>query len=79
MDDQLDMKKRVESWHKNLHQILNEEEKRPEFDIHAYGTTILNCFSHVGEEKSFDVLVQGMHNSEVPRYFLSVLMMVVIK
>lgn len=77
MNEQLEMRKRVQAWHDNLHPILEEEEKRTTFDIHEYGTRVLNCFNSVGEQKSFKDLVGGLEQEEVARYFLSILMMVV--
>lgn len=74
------MLKRVQKWHENLRPILEEEEKRTEFDIHEYGTRLLNCFKSIGEQKTFKELiglVEGFAQEEVSRYFLSTLMMVV--
>lgn len=77
MDEQLEMRKRVQIWHDNLRPILKEEEKRNAFDIHEYGTRILNSFNSKGEKKSFKELVGGQKPEEVARCFLSTLMMVV--
>jgi len=77
MNEQLEMRKRVQSWHDNLRPILKEEEKRIEFDIHQYGTQVLDCFETLGEQKSFKDLVGGLEQEEVARYFLSTLMMVI--
>lgn len=76
MNEQLEMRKRVQAWHDNLRPILAEEEKRTAFDIHEYGTRMLNCFKSVGEQISFKNLVGGLEQEEVARYFLSTLMMV---
>ncbi|VVC32198.1 Condensin-2 complex subunit H2, C-terminal,Condensin II complex subunit H2, N-terminal [Cinara cedri] len=75
INEELAMRKRVDAWHDKLRPILKEEEKKTEFDVHAYGTDILNSFSHVGEEKLFKDLVKDKNSSDVSRYFLSVLMM----
>lgn len=77
MNEQLEMRKRVQAWHDNLRPILAEEEKRTAFDIHEYGTRVLNSFNSVGEQKSFKDLVGGLGQEEVARYFLSTLMMVI--
>ncbi|XP_025414197.1 condensin-2 complex subunit H2-like isoform X2 [Sipha flava] len=72
------MLKRVQQWHENLRPILEEEEKRTEFDIHEYGTRLLNCFKSIGEQKTFKELIElvgGSAQVEVSRYFLSTLMM----
>lgn len=76
MNEQLKMRQRVQEWHNNLRPILEEEEKRTEFDVHEYGTRILNCFELIGEKKLFGELVGGLDKEEVARYFLSLLMMV---
>lgn len=77
MNEQLEMVKRVQIWHDNLRPILEEEEKRTAFDIHEYGTRILNSFESKGEKKPFRELFQGLEQEEVARYFLSTLMMVI--
>ncbi|XP_060838291.1 condensin-2 complex subunit H2-like isoform X1 [Rhopalosiphum padi] len=76
MNEQLKMRQRVQEWHNNLRPILEEEEKRTEFDVHEYGTRILSCFEFIGEKKLFRELVGGLDKEEVARYFLSLLMMV---
>ncbi|KAL5242117.1 hypothetical protein ACI65C_009527 [Semiaphis heraclei] len=76
MNEQLKMRQRVQEWHNNLRPILEEEEKRTEFDVHEYGTRILSCFEFIGEKKLFKELVGGLDKEEVARYFLSLLMMV---
>lgn len=70
------MMKRVDDWHNKLQIFLKEEENIPKFDIHKYGTDILNSFTCIGEEKSFTELVQEKNKSEVSRWFLTVLTMV---
>jgi len=77
MNEQLEMRKRVQAWHDNIRPILEEEEKRTDFDIHQYGTEMLDCFQSIGEQKSFEDLVGGLKEEEVARYFLSTLMMVI--
>ncbi|XP_060840521.1 uncharacterized protein LOC132921473 isoform X2 [Rhopalosiphum padi] len=76
MNEQLEMQKRVQEWHDNLRSILEKEEKMIEFDVHEYGTRILNCFDSIGEQKLFKDLVGGIDKVEVARYYLSLLMMV---
>ena len=39
-----ELAKRVRIWHENLGPKLEEVEKRGDFDIHAYGTQILDKF-----------------------------------
>lgn len=76
MNEQLEMRKRVQEWHTNLRPILEDEEKRIEYDVHEYGSNILSCFEFIGEKKLFRELVGGLDKEEVSRYFLSLLMMV---
>jgi len=78
MNEQLEMQKRVLQWHDNLRPILEKEEKIIEFDVHEYGTRILSCFESIGEQKFFKELVGGINKVEVARYYLSLLMMVLI-
>jgi len=72
------MQKRVLEWHNKLQPILEKEEKMIEFDVHEYGTRILNCFESIGEQKFFKDLVGGIDKVEVARYYLSLLMMVLM-
>lgn len=72
------MRKRVLEWHNKLRPILEKEEETSEFDVHEYGTRILNCFESIGEQKFFKDLVGGKDRVEVARYYLSLLMMVLM-
>lgn len=76
MDEQLEMRNRVQAWHDKLRPILEEEEKRNEFDIHEYGTRVLDCFDSIGSQKVLKNLIGGLEHEEISRYFLSTLMMV---
>lgn len=67
---------RVQLWHDKLRILLEQETKRSNFDVHEYGTRILNCFQTKGEQKSFSELVRGQKQEEVARIFLSILIMV---
>lgn len=78
INEQLEMQKRVQEWHDSLRLILENEEKVIEFDVHEYGTRILSCFESVGEQRLFKDLIGGIEKVEVARYFLSLLMMVLI-
>lgn len=79
MNEQLKMVKRVQIWHNDLRPLLEEEEKKSTYDIHEYGTCILNSFESKGEQKSFKELFGGLKQEEVARYFVSTLIMVVNK
>lgn len=41
------MQRRVESWQQKLAPILAQEERRPEFDIHQYGDSVLSAMAGV--------------------------------
>jgi len=75
MNEQLEMRKRVQIWHGNLRPILELEEKRNEFDIHEYGTDVIVCFENIGEKKSLEDLVGGLEE-KISRFFLPTLMMI---
>ncbi|KAE9415572.1 hypothetical protein Angca_005258, partial [Angiostrongylus cantonensis] len=45
---------RVQEWENAMLPILEEEEKRKEFDIHEYGDELLDMFHEVGEVKTLD-------------------------
>jgi condensin-2 complex subunit H2 len=36
----------VGQWQERLNPLLQEEEERPEFDIHAYGRTVIDTMEH---------------------------------
>ncbi|KAL5240379.1 hypothetical protein ACI65C_007789 [Semiaphis heraclei] len=76
INEHLEMRKRVLEWHNKLRPILEKEEETSEFDVHEYGTRILNCFESIGEQKFFKDLVGGKDRVEVARYYLSLLMMI---
>lgn len=70
--------KRVENWTSKIHPILEDEEKRPEFDITAYGRDILEGVEEVnaksGEtEIPMSTLFQGCAKYDVCRKFLATL------
>lgn len=73
---------KVNNWHRKLKPILALSEKRNHFDIHAYGTEIINSFGpEVAEEPSSPQLInfaQVMEQKQedfTARYFLSMLML----
>uniref|UniRef100_A0A1I7XRG4 CNDH2_C domain-containing protein n=1 Tax=Heterorhabditis bacteriophora TaxID=37862 RepID=A0A1I7XRG4_HETBA len=66
---------RVQDWDERMQPILEEEETRKEFDIHEYGTELLEFFTESGEMKSLSELLIGKKEHEISRYFLSCLMM----
>ena len=54
---------------------LESVERRNAFDIHAYGSRILNNFSSQRSSVSFNSVVRGQKPEEKSRYFLSMLML----
>ena len=72
-----ELAKRVRIWHENLGPKLEEVEKRGDFDIHAYGTQILDKFPE-GNRKTtikFQDVISASSPEEVSRLFLSSLML----
>ena len=72
-----DLAKRVATWHDSIGPRLDAVEKRGNFDIHQYGSKILDHFPE-GNAKTtitFIELAQGKEREEVARYFLSSLML----
>lgn len=72
---------KVNNWHRKLRPILIESEKRNHFDIHAYGTEIIDSF---GSEEStttetpkinFAQVMENKQQDFTARYFLSMLML----
>lgn len=57
---------------------LEAAEERSHFDIHEYGSKILNAFPENEKDptKSFEEIVAGHSSEEVSRYFLASLMLV---
>lgn len=80
-----ELAKRVRLWHESLTPILEEVEKRGDFDVHDYGTKILSEFEDIsgtdGDGKSakttlnFKHFVAGKSKEEAARVFLSSLML----
>jgi hypothetical protein len=78
-----DLAMRVRSWHERIAPKLEAVEKRGDFDIHNYGSKIIDRFG-VGNEGAvkarktsynFKELVVGKTQEEACRIFLSVLML----
>jgi len=71
-----ELAKRVDEWHQKIAPKLEAAEERSSFDIHEYGTKILNTFNgEIGSKKQFAEIVAGEPREEVARYFLSSLML----
>eukprot|EP00092_Neocalanus_flemingeri_P017266 GFUD01018670.1.p1 GENE.GFUD01018670.1~~GFUD01018670.1.p1 ORF type:complete len:675 (-),score=216.95 GFUD01018670.1:180-2204(-) len=73
--------RKVGKWHDMMGPRLDKVEKRKAFDIHAYGSQILDSFHSDkyprGKAIPFDEVVRarGLKGEEVARYFLSTLML----
>lgn len=77
-EDDSEMRKRIQDWHDTIGPILEkEEEEKVAFDVHVYGTRLLNCFRTIGEKKTFKELAGGLNQEETARYFLATIMMVI--
>jgi len=61
-----DLSRRVNEWQERLGPILLEQESRPPFDIHKYGSNIINCLSSSAPEKIQKSIVEQKH-SEIDR------------
>uniref|UniRef100_A0A182MWP6 Condensin-2 complex subunit H2 C-terminal domain-containing protein n=1 Tax=Anopheles culicifacies TaxID=139723 RepID=A0A182MWP6_9DIPT len=70
---------KVSLWHRNLKPILMESEKRTHFDIHAYGTEIIDTFDPNVPLGSESITLEKVLSNKPPhstaRFFLSVLML----
>lgn len=69
---------KVSAWHDSIRPHLEREEGRTNFDIHEYGSKILQKFpaSHAKMSLTFGECVQNEARDEIPRYFLSSLLLV---
>ncbi len=61
-----DLARKVAAWHEMIAPRLELVEQRSEFDIHAYGTRILDTFGRErGAVRSFGLLMAGKPKEEV--------------
>lgn len=67
-----DSQKRIEEWKTFISNKLEHMEQHSDFDIHAYGTKIIESLE-VKDSKKFKDIVQGKNAGEVSRYFLATL------
>lgn len=72
--------KHVQRWESELLPLLEEEERRREFNIHKYSSELLENFADIGDGKSFVELMAASESvlprHEISRYFLSSLMLI---
>ena len=71
-----DLTRRVNKWRTKITPVLALEEERQSFDIHSYGSKILDSFSNCGDVVPFSIVVSDTSRKEVARTFLSSLMLV---
>lgn len=76
IDDMKTMSKRVSDWHNSLRHILQESQGRNSFDIHEYGTHIIELIKSKGAESTFEDVLTGREPSSIANYFLSMLQLV---
>lgn len=72
--------RRVQAWHEMIQPRLREAESRRDFDIHLYGSRILDKFGSdapVGGNCSFSKVVQQQPKNEIARFFLATLQLVI--
>uniref|UniRef100_A0A0K2VBG1 Condensin-2 complex subunit H2 n=1 Tax=Lepeophtheirus salmonis TaxID=72036 RepID=A0A0K2VBG1_LEPSM len=72
-----DLAKRVSSWHEHIRPKLEAVESRGSFNIHSYGTKVIESFPNDDRKTSisFGSLVNDVETEEISRYFLSCLML----
>lgn len=71
--------RRVQAWHEMIQPRLLEAESRRDFDIHMYGSRILDAFgarAALGSRTSFAQVIHDQPKNEVARYFLATLQLV---
>ncbi|XP_065222281.1 condensin-2 complex subunit H2-like isoform X2 [Planococcus citri] len=68
---------KVSSWHDSIRPILEREEERTCFDIHEYGSQILQKFPQNSGKNTltFASVVENQPREEIPRFFLSSLLL----
>lgn len=68
--------RRVQAWHEMIQPRLQEAESRRDFDIHLYGSRIIEEFgskASIGSQCAFTKIVRDQPKNEVARYFLATL------
>ncbi|KAJ0966913.1 hypothetical protein J5N97_023830 [Dioscorea zingiberensis] len=78
-EKQTELATRVSSWNHRIESMLEEQDRRPAFDIHYYGERILDKLSlevDSGGSTSFANVVMGQPKHEVARAFSALLQLV---
>jgi len=68
-----DLSKKVSEWEERIKPRLEEEGKHEAFDIHKYGTRIIEQLNRGGEARPFRDLVKGKEQFQICRYTLATL------
>lgn len=70
-----ELARRVNEWEDKIQPKLQEEEKHEPFDIHVYGTRILDCYGDNNRKQtvSFSSMCKKKERWEICRYFLATL------
>ncbi|KAM6095247.1 condensin-2 complex subunit H2 isoform 2-T2 [Chlamydotis macqueenii] len=66
-----ELSQRIRCWEERVAPLLQEQEDRPPFDIHSYGTALAGRCGELGRWRSFASLVAGQPPFEVCRYMLA--------
>lgn len=67
---------KVNRWHTHLKPILKQSQERGHFDIHEYGTGVLDSFERDTVECTFADVMRDKPKDSIARFFLSTLMLV---
>lgn len=78
IDEMKSMSQRVSDWHNSLRAVLQESQSRNCFDIHEFGTHIIDLVKSRGSLSTFEDVLVGRHPSSIANYFLSMLQLVSI-
>ncbi|KAF9622188.1 hypothetical protein IFM89_030046 [Coptis chinensis] len=78
-EKQTELATRVSTWKQRIESTLEEQDSRPPFDIHEYGTRVLDKLSleeESGNGMSFANVVRGQQKHDVVRTFSALLQLV---
>ncbi|CAD5227790.1 unnamed protein product [Bursaphelenchus okinawaensis] len=72
-------KRQIQEWNQRIANRLAEEESHKPFDIHSYGTDVINAFGEgenaVGSSKTMPQVLQGSDRYEKSRFLLATLIL----
>lgn len=72
LEEEKKQREKVEEWKSYMSKKLDKLNEKSDFDIHHYGSQIMDNLSK-DENKKFSDVIQGKSGSEVCRYFLATL------